>query len=371
MKNYIYVTVATLLLCGCGSDSTKHVDGGNAKHDHGNEIVVSPEDASRFGIEVECISPSQFSEVVKVIGEVMPAASDQGVVTAPTSGIVSLPKNITQGKSVGKGTMIASISAKGVSGGDANEAARVNLDAAKRELDRVTPLLKDGIVTKKDYNDALQAYESAKAAYSTKAAGGIATSPIDGVVGNVLVGDGAYVDVGQPIATVLRSTRLTLKALLPQRYIAFLPVIETANIIPPQSEEIIKLSETGGKLMSAMTASGNEQQGYIPVYFSFENNGKIAPGSPAETYLIGGTKAQALTVPISAVTEQMGEKFVYRKKDDHGYEKCVVKTGRGDGERVEILDGVNSGDSIVTKGVTFVRLAETSTVVPEGHSHSH
>ena len=187
----------------------------------------------------------------------------------------------------------------------------------------------------------------------------------------MMVADGEYVEAGQPIATIARSTRLTLKALLPQKYISFLPLIETANIIPAQSESVISLKENGGKLLSSSVSGGNDIQGYIPVYFTFDNNGAVAPGSAADVYLIGNMRGATLTVPVSALTEQMGESFVYVKEDDHGYDKRNVKVGRNDGKRVEILSGIAEGDSVVTQGVTFVRLAETSTVVPEGHSHSH
>lgn len=370
MKNNVFVAFAALLLFGCGNNDGQRVESEEHRHSD-NEIVVSPDDASRFGIEVEKVSPSKFSEVVKVMGEILPAASDQAVVSAPTSGVVTLSKGITKGKSVRVGERVASVSAKGITGGDQNEAAKVNLDAAKRELDRITPLLADGIVTKKDYNEALQAYESAKAAYSSRAAGGVATSPISGVIGEIMVVDGTYVEAGQAIATVARSTRLTLKALLPQKYISFLPVIETANIIPAQTGNVISLKEYGGKLMSSAVASGNDVQGYIPVYFSFDNNGLVTPGSPSDVYLVGRAKAEALTVPVSAISEQMGETFVYVKKDAHGYEKRAVKIGKNDGMRAEITDGIAVGDSVVINGVSFVRLAETSTVVPEGHSHSH
>lgn len=372
MKIKIFTAILSVTLVSCGSNSHNEVS--KEADDHGHhedEIVVNPKDAKRFGIEVEGVAPTQFSEVVKVIGEVLPVSSDQAVVSAPTSGIVRLSVGVTQGKSVKAGERIASISAKGISGGDQNEAARVNLEAAKRELDRITPLLADGIVTKKDYNDALQAYESAKAAYSTPAAGGAASAPINGVISNMMVSDGTYVEAGQPIATVARSTRMTLKALLPQKYISFLPLIETANITTAQSDKVIALKDHGGKLLSSSVSGGNDMQGYIPVYFSFDNSGDIAPGTAADVYLIGGSKAEAITVPVSALSEQMGETFVYIKEDEHGYEKSPVKIGRNDGKRVEILSGVEAGDSVVVKGVTFVKLAETSTVVPEGHSHSH
>lgn len=370
MKIRVVVAAFAMAICSCGHDGEKHSPAED-EHDHGDEIVMSPEDAARFGVSVEGVSPSGFNEVVKVMGEVLPGASDQAVVTAPTAGVVTLAKGVTQGANVRAGERIASISSKGITGGDPNMAAKATLDAAKRELDRITPLLADGIVTKKDYNDALQAYETAKAAYSNRAAAGTATAPIAGVIGNLLVADGAYVEAGQAIATVARSTRMTLKALLPQRYISFLPVIETANIIPAQTDKVIALSERGGKLMSSTVATGNDVRGYIPVYFSFDSNGDVAPGSAAEVYLIGVAKAEALTVPVEAVSEQMGESFVYVKKDAHGYEKRPVKLGKNDGKRVEIIEGIAKGDSVVTTGMTFVRLAETSTVVPEGHSHSH
>jgi len=38
---------------------------------------------------------------------------------------------------------------------------------------------------------------------------------------------------------------------------------------------------------------------------------------------------------------------------------------------MEILSGLHEGDKVVVGGVSFVRLAEQSTVVPEGHSHNH
>ena len=95
------------------------------------------------------------------------------------------------------------------------------------------------------------------------------------------------------------------------------------------------------------------------------------PGVPAEVYLIGANKAESLSVPVGAVSEQQGENFVYVKVDDHAYKKQPVTLGRSDGSRIEVLSGINAGDSVVTAGSTFIRLAETSTVVPEGHSHSH
>lgn len=95
------------------------------------------------------------------------------------------------------------------------------------------------------------------------------------------------------------------------------------------------------------------------------------PGMAVEVYLAASPEGEAISVPRDALYEQMGQMFVFVKTSGHGYEKRPVKTGRSDGERVSIEQGLAEGDLVVTEGMTYVRLAEQATVVPEGHSHNH
>ena len=107
------------------------------------------------------------------------------------------------------------------------------------------------------------------------------------------------------------------------------------------------------------------------VYFTFTNGGNILPGTPAEVFLLGEVRENVISVPVSALSEQQGRFFVFRRLGDECYEKVPVTLGANDGTRVEIKDGIKAGDNIVTKGTVSVRLAESSGVVPEGHSHNH
>ena len=163
--------------------------------------------------------------------------------------------------------------------------------------------------------------------------------------------------------------RLTLRADLPQKYARQLADISTANFRISYSDSVMSLADLNGKRISSASVAVNP--GYIPVYFSFDNNGTVLPGSYAEVYLIGARKENVLVVPVASVVEQQGRHFVYVKIDDHGYEKRPVVLGRDNGTDVEILSGLHSGDCVVVKGSIFVKLAETSNVVPEGHSHNH
>lgn len=350
-----------------GDEEQENKSGAHAS----DEIIIEQERAAKLGVTTSKATPGEFFETVAVGGELSSAPSNQSTVTARSAGIVSLTPAATPGAHVAKGTTLATISGKGMAGGDANEAARVALTAAKRELDRLTPLHTDGIVSTRDYNAAKQAYEAAKAAAGNGSAGGsTAVAPTSGTITQLLVSEGQYVDAGAPIAVVAGSSTLTLRANLPEREVRFLPTINGAKFRTSYSDQVFDIAEFNGRRSSDVTTTV-ATQGYIPVYFTLTNNGTLSAGSYCEIYLTGNKRDGVIALPTEALSEQQGEFFVYVRIDDEGYEKRPVKLGASSGDTVEILSGVNPGDEVVTTGTTFVRLAESSGVVPEGHSHNH
>ena len=118
-------------------------------------------------------------------------------------------------------------------------------------------------------------------------------------------------------------------------------------------------------------ASVSSQRGYVPVYFDFANDGSFIPGSYVNVKLLGQPRQDVLSVPVSAVSEQQGAHFIYERLDEDCYRKIPVKLGMSDGINVEILQGLKGGEDIVSEGMVAVRLAESSGVAPEGHSHNH
>lgn len=362
----------------CGHDHSSHNHNHSQKESHthdlhnenSDEIIFTNEKAKRFGVTTEKISYSTFNDIIKVSGEIMPSQIDESVISAKSSGIIKLNGNAIVGKQVNTNTSIASISSETVSGGDANEAAHINFEAAKRELERITPLYEAKIITEREYNQAKQAYNQTKASLaSNNGAGSSASSNISGTITQVLVKDGEYVEVGTPIAVVSKNTRLILKAELPNRHASIAATIISANFRPAYSENVYELSKLNGKIVSNKNLS-IVSPGYIPINFEFTNTAKIIPGSFAEIYLIGTTKNNCITLPITAITEEQGHYFVYAKIHNEAYIKKEVKLGMSNGENVEILSGVNVGDEIVTQGAILVKLASQANAVP-GHSHDH
>lgn len=348
-----------------------HDHGSHGGGNHGGEIVLSTEQAQKFGVYSQMVKPRDFNNIIKVSGQIESAPTEQSIVAATAPGIVKYTPGIIEGKIVSKGAIIAHISSKSIAGGDPNESARIAVDATKRELDRLTPLHEDGIVSTKEYNAAKQAYEEACAAYSGTPTGGAAKASTSGAITQLLVKEGEYVATGQPIAVISGTTRLTLRADLPEKYYNQLATITTASFKPSYSNEVIQLSEVNGKLVSAPTTATAQQTGYIPIHFSFDNNGSAIPGAFVEVYLIGNTKPNAIVLPVDAISEQQGKYYVYIKLDDECYEKRLVTIGSSNGTEVEILSGLSRKDEVVTKGAIIVKLAESSGAVPEGHSHNH
>ncbi len=394
--SYAYIAaalVAALTLGGCRSDSGReelahHHDHGHdhesEHHDHESaepghshesardgEIILAPEKGERFGVRVVEAAEAPFSEVVVVSGQIVPSPSETSVVAARSAGIARLAAGIAPGKKVPKGATVATVSARDMSGGDPNENARVALEAARRELDRLTPLHEEGIVATRDYNAALQRYEEARvAAGGRSGVGSSATAATSGIITNLLVEQGQYVEAGQPIAEISGARRLTLRADLPESRAAFAARVSGASFRPSYASETVDLDKLNGRRVSGdpyAAANG----GYIPLYFDFDNDGSVVNGAFCEVYLRGAEKGSALTVPLSALSEQQGRMFVYVEAHPGAYRKQPVTVGSSDGHRAEILSGLRPGERFVADGVTFVRLAETSDVKPEGHTHSH
>lgn len=97
----------------------------------------------------------------------------------------------------------------------------------------------------------------------------------------------------------------------------------------------------------------------------------VVAGSYAEVYLPTSDVRKVTAVPLSAVTDRMGQKMIYVKEPGSPhYRRVPVTVGTSDGQLVEVT-GIQPGDSVVTEGVTFVRLAENAGVTPPGHSHNH
>lgn len=158
---------------------------------------------------------------------------------------------------------------------------------------------------------------------------------------NLLVKEGDYVSVGQPLVSVTQNRKLFLRADVSEKYYPYLNSIGSANFCTPYNNKVYTLKELGGRMLSYGKASG-ENGYYVPVTFEFDNKGDVIPGSFVEVFLLSSPMENVLSLPHSALTEEQGSFFVYLQLDEEGYKKQLVTLGADNGESVQILSGIKS-----------------------------
>lgn len=361
-------------------------NGGGDSHDgegHGNsagggsnagEIVISEKQAQAAGIVAERIVPADFHAVVTTSGSLQAAAGDETTVVATTAGVVRILRPVTAGTRVAKGQPLFRISAEHIQDGDPADKARIAYDRAKSDYERAARLVADKIVSEKEFNAIKENYDNARIAYMAvrggSGRGGTTVSAAkEGFVVSSAVSDGDYVAAGQPLMTIARGSRLQLVADVPARHHATLGSITSAKFQSAYGGEVYDIAALNGRLM-AYSRSSDAGSSFIPVTFECDSRGGIMPGMAVRVYLLTGVRHGVISLPVSAITEEQGAKFVYIKNDATCYEKREVTTGDSDGERIEIRSGLKGGETVVTKGAIQVRLASASNAIP-AHSHSH
>lgn len=348
------------------------------RHDHDEDAIhLSKKQAKAAQLETEEVIPGDFTECIRVSGQVITAQGDEVALTARSSGIVTfLRDHLTEGAEVRQGEALARISAADMEGGDAIAQHQAQLEAARKAYDRAKALMQDSLISVREYQQILQEYELARLTSNGQQGvkGTSAVSPLTGYIRNILVKQGEYVSAGTVLATLTKSCNLQLRAELPEKYFKYLHKIRSANFEMSYGGEIHSLDSLHGHLVSKGQAA-SEASAYIPVTFEFVNDGCIVPGSFADIWLLTDTRPNVISIPTQALTEEQGIYYAYLLlEEEHGmleFEKREVQPGLSNGLRTEIRTGLKVGESVVTQGVTQVKLAGARSAIPEAHSHSH
>ena len=342
---------------------------------HSDEIIFTKAQAARTEFEVREIQPATFHQVIKTTGQILSAPGDESVIVATNNGVVSYADHdLTVGSPVQEGEPVFYIASKHLGDGDYYERTRAAYEQAKAEYERAQKLIGDKIISQKEFESIVLAYQEAKIAFDAISGknspqGVGVNTPLGGYIKSINVKDGEYVTAGQAIATVSQNRRLVLRADVSEKHYAALHNITTANFKTPYDNQVYELKELSGRLLSA-GKSATDNTFFIPVTFEFDNRGDIIPGSFVEVYLISMPMENVISLPLTALTNEMGYFYVYRQLDEEGYQKQEVQVGASNGKEIQILNGVHPGDRIVTKGAYQVKMASASAAIP-GHTHEH
>ena len=340
------------------------------------DITYLKEQAWKVEFANAPVTRTSFSDIIKTSGQILSAPGDEIIVTAKANGIVLFAGNKTIiGSEVNTGTNLFTITGGDLAEGniDANfKEAKASYEKAKADYDRATELVKDKIVSQKDFLQTKLDFENAQTVFNAiaknySANGQAVSANMNGFLKNIFVTEGQFVEAGTPLATISKNKKLILQANVSQKYFDKLSFITSANFKTTNNEKVLSTGQLNGKIISyGKSASANSP--FIPVTFEIDNAGNLIPGSVAEVYLKSFHIPDALAIPISSLIEEQGSFFVYVQTGGESFQKREVKLGASDGINVQLLSGVSEGERVVTKGAYQIKLSTAAGTMP-AHEH--
>jgi membrane fusion protein, heavy metal efflux system len=342
-----------------------------------NEISYLKEQAWKIEFANEPVTYRPFNDVIHTSGQILPAPGDEATIVAKSDGTVRFNNpSIVPGKKVSAGESLFTISGAGITNNNIDAAvqtARSEYNKAKADYDRARELVKDQLITQREFQEIQLRYNNSSTQLNNlskgySAGGKSLSSPIAGFIRNVLVTSGQFVTAGQPLAAISQNKKLMLRADISQKDFGKTGSIQSANFITPD-KRVFTTAALNGKLLSAGRATtGNSMM--IPVFFEIDNRENLVPGSVVEVYLNSGIITTALAIPVSALIEEQGKFYAYVQTAGESFEKRELQLGAGNGIEVQVLSGISEGERVVTKGAYQVKLATMSGTMP-AHGHEH
>jgi RND family efflux transporter MFP subunit len=246
--------------------------------------------------------------------------------------------------------------------------ANANLVKAQKDVDRYNMLLKNDAIARQTVDQAAATYETAKSQVEVAKAGVLTaktdlsyatiTAPFTGRIGISQVRLGAQVSVGSTLLnTISSSNPIAVNIIVDEKDIDRFYRLQqksTDTTFKLQLSDGITTYNKPGKVLT-IDRGVNNQTGTITVRIQFPNeHDELKDGMSVVLKVLNNQSGNRILIPYKAVTEQMGEFFVFVAHDTIA-NQLKVKLGPRIGSDIVIMDGIKQGDNVVTEGFQKLR----------------
>ena len=171
-------------------------------------------------------------------------------------------------------------------------------------------------------------------------------SPINGIVTDRPLFAGETAAAGTALLTVMDTSALIAKAHVAQRLAQQMRLGDAASVTVPGVAGPVKAKVS---LISPALDPGSTT---VEVWFRIENKaGTLKAGTPVKVSITGSSIANAMKVPAASIlTAQDGGKSVMVVGADGAAHRKAVTVGITDGDDVQILNGLSTGDTVIGGG---------------------
>ncbi len=228
------------------------------------------------------------------------------------------------------------------------ERAKSTMDRLYNEYQRSKELFDRTAISAEEFESKRFEYEAQKSAYELAKLNQEYTSiksPINGVVSE------RFIKVGNMIGTDQQVYRVT--DFDPLQAILYIPEHEMAKIDKNQPAEI-KVDALPGQVFNGhverISPIVDPTSGTFKVTVIIdEKNNRLKPGMFGRVKIVYDTRVATKMIPKIAVMSEDQTQTVFVVKDSLAYKK-IIKTGYVNGTSIEVLEGLEEGEIVVTTG---------------------
>lgn len=349
MKQYsntlVSLSLLALLATGCNDQPQ------NAQND-----IATP-------VSVTELKKGSISKLINTTGTALPTYGAD--LTSGMSGLYKLQLNPRTGKPfklgdrVAKGQPIVSLEDKEYENGIAIDAKELSLEIAEQEQTKQKALYEKGGVTLSEMRNTEvkvtnARYDQENARLNLDKMNIIA--PFDGVIVDLphYTSD-VRVEQNKPIVRIMDYARMYMDINLPESAIGYVrgeqPVYITHYTLP---------GDTVRGLISELSPAISTETRTFKGKILIQNDGlRLRPGMFVKADIVVDQADSALIIPKEVIQQNRRRKFVYIVDKNTALLR-EIKTGLEDDTNIQILEGLNEHDNLVTKG--FETLKENSKV---------
>ena len=278
--------------------------------------------------------------------------SRRGVVLRPeVSGRIT-QLNFTDGQRVRKGQLLVQFDDRLVMAQVQQSMAELSIAQANQKRNK--ELVSQNFISQRSLDESaanLQVAEAKLALSEANAARLKILAPFDGIAGIRQVNVGDYLKDGADIVNIEDIDAIFADFRLPERFQSKIKRGQTANLdidaLPgrkyvAQIQAIDPLIDANGRSVGVRGCIDNREL-------------QLRPGMFARVNVVFGMRENALVIPEEAIVTQGGRQFVIKvlpgpTEKTRTTQRVEVKVGMRRPGKVEILEGLDSGDSVVSTG---------------------
>ncbi|MBE7177829.1 MAG: efflux RND transporter periplasmic adaptor subunit [Mucilaginibacter polytrichastri] len=225
------------------------------------------------------------------------------------------------------------------------------LKLAKENEGRNKVLLQKEAISQQEYDTSLSSYNTYEAQaefYRAQIDRTEIRAPFSGRIGLRNVSPGSYLSPQSTIATLVNDDPVKITFTVPERYRALMSI---GNTIEFSVDGIVKKFE--GRVY-AIEPNVNTQSRSVVLRAKAANpNGELVAGSFAKIDLTLDKIPSAIMIPTQAVQPILKGQQVFVMKKGKAV-PVVIKTDIRSSDRIQVIDGIKPGDSVVTSGLIQV-----------------